>query len=228
MSLKVLAIIPARGGSKRLPGKNKKMLHGKPMITWTIEAAMNASGISTVYVSTDDPEIAELSRAAGALVPELRPAHLSQDETSTIDVVKYIYGKNPCYDAIAILQPTSPLRTSADIENAISLFIKNKASSVISITECEHKISWSNYLDNDLNLDGFLSQAYSDPDGRVGYRLNGAIYLFDAKKLDSDAFNFYDKNAYGYLMDRVSSIDIDYIEDFEYAEYLLQKKAKAQ
>ncbi len=189
---------------------------------------MNASGISTVYVSTDDPEIAELSRAAGALVPELRPAHLSQDETSTIDVVKYIYGKNPCYDAIAILQPTSPLRTSADIENAISLFIKNKASSVISITECEHKISWSNYLDNDLNLDGFLSQAYSDPDGRVGYRLNGAIYLFDAKKLDSDAFNFYDKNAYGYLMDRVSSIDIDYIEDFEYAEYLLQKKAKAQ
>ncbi|MFJ3455769.1 cytidylyltransferase domain-containing protein [Scandinavium goeteborgense] len=227
MTLKILAVIPARAGSKRLPGKNKKILNGKPMIVWTIEAAMKVKEISTVYVSTDDPDIAEISRASGAFVPDLRPSHLSQDSTGTIDVVRHIYQNTCGYDVIIILQPTSPLRTAIDIDNAIEIYKKNNAESVISITECEHKIGWSNYLDDDLCLNEFLSSAYSDPESRTGYRLNGAIYIFDAKKLEEDSFNLYDENSYGYLMDRVSSIDIDYIEDFEYAEFCMKKNVKA-
>ena len=139
----VLAVIPARGGSKRLPRKNCLLLQGKPLIVYSIEAAKESVYIDEVVVSTDDEEIASLARQAGASVPFLRPAELSTDEASSVDVVAhalnyYQVNEKKLFDYVVLLQPTSPLRTAAHINQALELLKEKKADAIVSVCEAEH------------------------------------------------------------------------------------------
>ncbi|GAA65010.1 N-acylneuraminate cytidylyltransferase [Pseudoalteromonas sp. BSi20311] len=226
----ILAIIPARGGSKRLPGKNILPLAGKPMINWSIEAAKNIPSISRVVVSTDCEVIANIARTAGGEVPFLRPASISSDKSSSLDLVyhalEYFKGKGEYFDYVLLLQPTSPLRSSDDIEGAINLLNTKSADSVISVCECEHSPLWANTLDDSLSLKNFLPkhvQNIRSQDLPQYYRLNGAIYLAKVEQFLKEGV-FMTGNSVAYKMDRHSSVDIDTKLDFIIAETILREK----
>lgn len=224
----MIAIIPARGGSKGLPGKNVKDLNGKPLIAYTIEAALKAKSITSVIVSTDDLEIAEVSKKCGAQVPFMRPSYLATDDSKAIDAYLFtidelIKGGVTEIDEICILLPTCPLRSSTDIDDAINLFKFNNADSVISYTKEAHPITWHQYIENDGKLNPIFEalqidnrQAY-----RPSYYPNGAIYIFKSFLLRNN--KYYSDNSYAYIMPRERSVDIDTFEDFEYAKYLLNR-----
>ncbi|PWC09727.1 cytidylyltransferase domain-containing protein [Brenneria corticis] len=221
MKKSTLAIIPARGGSKRLPRKNVKYLHGKPLIAWTIEAALAAKTVNDIIVSTDDAEIASISLQYGAQVPFIRPASLARDTSTTEDVIRHavnFMSARVDYDRIIILQPTSPLRTAFHIDDANLFFDEKSANAVVSVTECEHNPNWINGLDDTYSLNGFL-EPKSFREGKY-YRLNGAIYIIK-KEISHDFSFFYKERSFAYVMNRMDSIDIDEVSDFEYANYLL-------
>ena len=222
----MVAIIPARGGSKGLPGKNIKMLLGKPLIAYTIEAALNSNQVSRIIVSTDDNEIAKVAIKFGAEVLK-RPDSLAQDKSRAIDVYKYVIGKLQEGDGkeiseFIVLQPTSPLRTHYDIDNAIKLFRAKNAYSVISFCQENHPISWH----KNISPEGKLISIFQDniqnrQEEKPTFFPNGAIYIFTKKVLQTE--NYFSEDTFAYIMERNNSVDIDYQEDFEYAEFLLQK-----
>lgn len=226
----MIAIIPARGGSKGLPGKNVKLLSGKPLIAYTIEAALASKLISRVIVSTEDPHIAEIAIKYGAEVPFLRPKHLADDNSIAVDTYLYTIhrickDKNSLVKSIIVLQPTSPLRTSNDIDNAIELFKANNADSVISYTKEQHPISWHKYIDSNQRIISISHEKlHNRQDLQETYYPNGAIFIFKYEMLVSR--KYYSENSYAYIMSRSRSIDIDYIDDFEYAEFLISKNMK--
>ena len=225
-----VALIPARGGSKRLPRKNLLSLAGKPLLAWTVEAASSARHIDRVILSTDDAEIAAAGLASGAEVPFVRPAGLASDSASTLDVMLHALrtldaNGEGCY-YLVVLQPTSPLRTAADIDAAIQLLQAKRADAVISVCESEHPPEWSNTLPNDLSMSAFYrpgSRSMRSQDLAKTYRLNGAIYIYRAHRLlDSGSLDM-DDNSYAYVMPRERSIDIDGPFDFEIAQLLRQR-----
>lgn len=221
-----MAIIPARGGSKRLPRKNTLPIAGKPLISWTIEAAQKSKYIDEIFISTDDKDVIDIASKYNIDVPEIRPVELSSDDAKTQDVILYTlekFGKD--IDVIIILQPTSPLRCSEHIDSAFELFELKNASSVVSVTPCEHPPLWSNTLPSDGNLDGFLSPAANRRSQELEeyYRLNGAIYIYDTAEIKINGKMEISKNSYAFKMDNESSIDIDTKLDFEFSELLLNK-----
>jgi N-acylneuraminate cytidylyltransferase/CMP-N,N'-diacetyllegionaminic acid synthase len=223
----MIALIPARGGSKGLPGKNTKLLLGKPLIAYAIQSALNSKYIKEVYVSTDDEEIAEISKKYGAKVPFLRPAHLASDEALAVDTYIFMLDKwqesGQIVDSFVILQPTSPLRTSENIDEAIELFQTKNASSVISYTEENHPISWHKFINDDLTFSPiFEEELLNRQQIRKTYYPNGALFIFKADLIRQR--KYYDKNSCAYLMPRKNAVDIDTLDDFEYAEFLLTKK----
>jgi N-acylneuraminate cytidylyltransferase/CMP-N,N'-diacetyllegionaminic acid synthase len=223
----MIALIPARGGSKGLPGKNTKLLAGKPLIAYAIESALNSKYISKVYVSTDSEEIAEIARKFGAKVPFLRPSYLASDEALAVDTYLFMLDKwqesGEIVDSFIILQPTSPLRTSKNIDEAIELFHSKNASSVISYTEENHPISWHKYVNEDLTFSPiFEEEIVNRQQKRKTYYPNGAIFVFKEGLIREK--KYYNENSFAYLMSRNNSVDIDTLEDFEYAEFLLTKK----
>ena len=159
---KLLALIPARGGSKRLPKKNILDLLGKPMISWSIEAALGSKFIDKVIVSTDDKEISDIAENYGVSAPFLRPAELSEDDTSSIDVALHalseIEQSDIDYHYILLLQPTSPLRKSFHIDSAVNLFIEKSADAIVSVTEMEHPIEWVGEISDDLSMNNFITE----------------------------------------------------------------------
>ncbi|MCP4323275.1 MAG: acylneuraminate cytidylyltransferase family protein [Psychromonas sp.] len=225
----MIAIIPARGGSKGLPGKNIKPLNGKPMIAYTIEAALSCPSISQVFVSTDDKEIYEVAIQYGAQETFLRPKELATDTALAID--NYIYTitrlnneseSQTKIDSFVVLQPTSPLRSSEDIEQAITLFKEKNADSVVSYCQEQHPISWHKYLDENQQLEDILPANIQNRQAlRESYYPNGAIYVFSYQLIASQ--KYYSENSYPYVMPRSRSIDIDTIDDFNYAEFLLER-----
>nr|ELR5257563.1 acylneuraminate cytidylyltransferase family protein [Providencia rettgeri] len=222
---KVMAIIPARGGSKRLPRKNILPLAGKPLITWSIDAARNSKYVDNIFISTDDQDIADICTEYGLTVHELRPPHLASDESSTDSVLSYTlekYGKG--IDIVILLQPTSPLRTSEHIDEALELFIKKDAFSIVSVTTCEHSPLWANTLPFDHNLKNFISNdaLKRSQDLSQFYRLNGAIYIFNVKKLLEHKKIIYTPESYAYIMEQIHSVDIDKEIDFLYADFLVK------
>ena len=226
-----LAIIPARGGSKRLLRKNVKELSGKPLITWTIEAGLESSYIDTVMVSTDDNEIADISAESGAEVPFIRPSSLSTDVSSSVDVIRHaieFYEKcEKKFDYIVLLQPTSPLRNANHITEAIELLIMKKADAVISVCGVEHSPLWSNTLPASGSLASFIKDDVKDvrsQDLDTYYRLNGAIYIVRASKFLELNTLFLKDNIYAYKMESSDSVDIDNLNDFTYAEFLMALK----
>ena len=225
---KILAIIPARGGSKRLPKKNILPLSGKPLIQWTIEAAKESKYIDTTMVSTDCSEIEKVAKNCGASVPYLRSSTLSSDTATSMDVIfdvlKYYREHNKNFDLVLLLQPTSPLRTQIDINDAIELFITKSASAVLSVTECDHSPLWSNTLPDSLSLSNFISNDVllkRSQDLPTYYRLNGAIYLFDVQHIKRDVNYLSHPNVFAFVMDKQHSIDIDDELDFKVAQAIL-------
>ncbi len=223
----MIAIITARGGSKGLPRKNIKLFDGKPLIAYTIEAALNAKNISRVIISTDDDEIASVSKEFGAEVPFMRPDSLATDNATTLDVLKYTIQKLEDDEHISIsdfvlLQPTSPLRNSKHIDEAIDLFNEKDAYSVISCCKEEHPIFWNKFVTEQGKFENIFDKDFIEnrQNIRDTYRPNGAIYVFN--KLVLTTGRYYESNTYAYIMDRHFSVDIDTILDFKYAELLKQ------
>lgn len=225
---KFLAIIPARSGSKGLKDKNIKQLNGKPMITYTIEAAIKSNIFDDIIVSTDSQKYADISIKYGASVPFLRPDFLSTDEALTRDVIVYTVKKlkesGNEYDYLMILQPTSPLRKPEDILGAVELLFEKEANSVVSVCEAENSPLYMNTLDESLSIDGFLSKNVKTRRQELPkyYRLNGAIYLCEVEYY-LNIGDLYNEKSYAYVMDKKRSIDIDDDIDFIMAEILMKK-----
>ncbi|WP_022941180.1 cytidylyltransferase domain-containing protein [Psychromonas hadalis] len=225
---KILAIIPARGGSKRLPRKNILPLAGKPLIAWTIEAAIKSDIFDEVMVNTDNQEIADVAEKFGAKVPFMRPEHLASDTASSLDVIKHTLlwyrDKGVHFTDVVLLQPSSPLRNEHDIIGAWQQYITSNGESVVSVCPVEHPIQWTYKLHNDSSLsclfddDGKRSQDYED-----NYRLNGAIYITKTSViLEKNEIMSSQRNC-AYVMEAYGSVDIDTVIDFDYASFLLQR-----
>jgi len=211
-----------------LPGKNIKILAGKPLIAYTIEAALHSDCISEIIVSTDDEAIAKIALENGASIPFLRPAALASDTASAIDTYLYTIDRieeerKQKIDSIIVLLPTSPLRKSDDVMEAYRLFIDRNADSVISFTPEHHPVSWHKQIDAgqrfiDVTSDGLANRQEL---GKT-YFPNGAIYIFKTALLRKR--EYYSENSFAYIMPRNRSVDIDTIEDFEYADFLMQRQ----
>ena len=221
---KLLAIIPARGASKRLPRKNILDLSGKPLIAWTIEAALGSKYIDRVVVSTDDQEIANIAKKYGADIPFIRPSELATDQTTSVDVVLHLLNQlekiEDKYDYVILLQPTSPLRTAKNIEEAIKLLRTKNSDAVISVCESEHPPLWYNTLPDDMSMDNFLDASIKNKrsqDLPKQYRINGAIYISSIERLRNESSFFLSENCHAYIMEQNVSIDIDTIDDFDFA-----------
>lgn len=224
----ITALIPARGGSKRLPGKNIKLLCGKPLIAWTIETAKASTYIDSVIVSTDDIEIKEISEKFGAEAPFIRPDYLSHDTASSFDVIKHaieFLNIDKSKHLIVLLQPTSPLRTVAELNQALEFFLKKTADGVVSISETEHSPMWSNTLPNDGCMSNFIRpevQGKRSQDLPKFFRLNGSIYIYETLTLLEQAKIFFDENVYGFETSLDTAVDIDTALDFLVAETIIK------
>jgi len=231
--MKILAIIPARGGSKGIPRKNIALLNDKPLISYTINAALEAENITDTVVSTDDKEIADISRNLGALVPFQRPLNLATDEAESAPVIDHalcfmeqMMGYK--YDAILMLQPTSPLRTSKHIDDSINLFKSRECDSLVSIVSvgANHPLRMK-LLDGE-SLRNYIDQGFWNMLPRQSlpsvYIRNGSIYL-----ITRDSFNKHKQligeNCLGYEMIDVESVNIDSKIDLMVAEILIKERS---
>ncbi|AUS28881.1 acylneuraminate cytidylyltransferase family protein [Paenibacillus sp. P2(2022)] len=220
-----LAVIPARSGSKGLPGKNIRLLHEKPLIQYSIEAALNSGCVDEVVVTTDSEDIARVSSQAGAAVPFIRPAELATDVAKSIDVLKhavefYEQTKNQYFDVIMLLQPTSPLRNALDIKEAYTLFLNNQADSLQSVNLSGEQPYLLREMDNG-KLTAYLKDEREHlrrQDLKELYALNGAIYIVK-RDLLMNSDTLVGPHNCGYIMPRERSVDIDDEFDLKMAEF---------
>lgn len=228
----MIAIIPARGGSKGVPRKNIKDLCGKPLISYTIEAALKAEGIERVIVNTDDEEIAAVAKQYGAEVPFLRPAELATDTAAAADVyihtIEYLMKEQgEEINQFMVLLPTTPLRTCRHIEEAMRLFSKENATTLVSMTAAETPVTWYYKKDEFGRVEnaGFGSgNAIANRQVSEQYYVpNGAIYILDYKLL-KEKRTYYSQNTITYVMSAEDSIDIDTMFDFEMASFMMGKR----
>lgn len=227
--MRILAITPARGGSKRLPGKNIKDLNGKPLIQWTIDAALSVKEITRLMVTTDSEAIAEIAQKAGAEVPFIRPPELATDTSSSTDVIHHALdfyrAQGEEFDFVLLLQPTSPIRSADDIRQAIEQLKTHMADAVVSVCPCEHSPLWANTLPDDRSMADFIRHEVSQlrsQDLPDYYRINGAIYLTRVSRFYQENSLFLSSNTFAYVMDNESSVDIDHELDFLIAEMVLK------
>ena len=229
-----IAIIPARGGSKRLPKKNVLDLGAKPLIAWTIEAALGCPFLDEVMVTTDDGEIAEIAKRYGANVPFMRPDALANDTATSFDAIKhaidyYQFELRKRFDFVVLLQPTSPLRNSQNISGAIELQAKKNADAIISVCEVGHSPLWMNTLPADQSMAGFIRDEVKNKrsqDLEKFYRLNGAIYIVSVDVLLAEQTLLPEQNSYAYPMSAECSVDIDTKSDLQLAACILQSEIK--
>ncbi len=234
MTVKILAVITARGGSKAIPYKNIKPLAGKPLIAYTIEAASQLISLYRVIVSTDDADIKAVSEQYGAAVPFLRPAELATDEADSLSVLRHAVNTIEQRDAtlidwVLLLQPTSPLRTAADMQAAIDLGLAGNCDSVIAVVDASHHHPAKLRTINSGFLQTYLT-THDEPLPRQAltpvYKVNGAIYLVKRDLLFmKTGYAVYGDRIKPYLMSAERSIDIDTVLDFEFAEFMLTKLA---
>ena len=230
----MLCIIPARGGSKGVPGKNIKEICGKPLIAYTIEAALAAKDIDRVIVTTDDEDIARVAREYGAEVPFMRPDYLASDTSSAIDVYLHatefvMQETGEKISKFMVLLPTVPLRTEQHIDEAIAQFKRDGATTLISFAEAEVPASWYHTTDENgrVHNAGFgKGITMTNRQNNETYIVpNGAIYILDYDLLKQER-TYYCDNTVAYIMKREDSIDIDYPIDFEFATCLMEKRNK--
>jgi CMP-N,N'-diacetyllegionaminic acid synthase len=222
--MRILALIPARGGSNRLPGKNKKLLAGKPLINWTIELAKTSASICDIVVSTDDPEIAGLAISAQVKVPWLRPKELSTDSSSSAEVAVHTLDWYESHvgavDGLLLLQPTSPFRSKETIERAVSMFEEGRKRPILGVSaESAHLIYWLTPNGEISKVDTLESDSTSQyGDSVQRYRPNGLIYLNSPNDLRRTQ-SFLGENAIPLICNsQIEAIDIDTQEDWDLAE----------
>jgi len=227
--VKRLAIIPARSGSKGLENKNIRELCGKPLVAYTIEAAIESGIFDKVMVSTDSLQYAEIAKAYGAEVPELRPPKLSSDNASSMDVILHclmLYQNlGQDFEWVCLLQPTSPMRNENHIKEAFCLLNSQNANSVVSVCKCEHSPLWCNRIEKDLRIDHFLNEQVMNIPRQLlpqYYRLNGAIYVGSSNFVKNNN-SFFGERTVAYIMDSKSSVDIDNDMDFEFVEFMMRR-----
>lgn len=243
----ILAVIPARGGSKRTPRKNLRMVAGSPLIEWTIRCAQACPCLSRVVVSTDDPEIAATAIKAGAEVPFTRPPELATDEATTVDVTLHAlhwFEEHEQYwpDWVVVLQPTSPLRSAEDISNALAMADRLAADSVISVRLLTHPLHWIKLMGPDRRLIEWNVEDVTplSPPREIGPGLpgttslraestlvvpNGAVYVIRPEALRRHR-SFYTARSYEYLMPQERSLDIDTEWDLYLADLLLRNRGQ--
>lgn len=228
---RVLALVPARGGSKGLPGKNIRPLCGRPLIQWSIDAALASQAVDFVAVSTDSEDIAAVSRAAGASVPFLRPAELAGDTASSIDVVihaiDFLVQAGEHFDIVMLLEPTSPLRDGADIDQSLAKMVGAKASAIVSVCGAESSHPAFVFRQDDRGrLVPFMERS---PTGlrrqeiEPMYYLDGSIYASDVPAL-RERRSFYHSDTIAYEVPKWKSFEIDVLEDFEIVEAIANHK----
>jgi CMP-N-acetylneuraminic acid synthetase len=224
--MNVLGLIPARGGSKTIPRKNIKDIAGKPLIAWTIESALGSRLLAAVVVSTDDLEIGEVARRYGAETPFVRPAELARDDTPGVDPVLHALEVLPGFDAVLLMQPTSPLRTSEDINECIRFAEGIGAGCVVSVTEASQHPYWMYRLDAERRLQSLIAEKHVTrrQDLPAVYAANGALYFARREWLQRQRA-FVTADTFGYVMPVERSIDIDSPFDWKLAELLLKEKA---
>jgi len=230
-NLKILALIPARSGSKGLVGKNIRPLLGKPLIAWTVEEALASKYLDRVIVSTDSLEISKISESYGAEVPFLRPKELATDDAKMMAVVQHALDwleqqEGQRYDLLVLLQPTSPLRAAEDIDRAIEELLLKKAKAIISVCEVDHHPYWANTLPPEGSMKNFIKPEIMDMNRQElpkFYRLNGAVYIAYLDYLKKTG-GFLGKETFAYVMPRERSIDIDSAIDFKLAESMMKEK----
>ncbi len=221
----VVAIIPARGGSKGIPRKNIKLLAGKPLIAWTIEEAKKSKYIDRLILSSEDKEIINIAKKWGCEVPFVRPKELSEDDTDAVEPVIHAINALPeKYDYVCLLQPTSPLRKVDDIDGCIEKCILNNAASCVSVTEVVKHPYWMYEINAEEKLtalfpDKFVSRRQ---DLQKIYALNGAIYISRTREL-LEKKKFVTSETVGYVMEKTNSIDIDDEIDFYSAEFIINR-----
>ena len=222
-----LALIPARAGSKGLKNKNIRILRGKPLIAYTIEAALESGVFERVVVSTESEEIAAIATRHGAEVPFVRPAELTTDTASITHVLlhalDFFREQKMDFTYLSLLQPTSPLRTSDDIRVAADLILEKDANAIVSICETDHPPAWSNTLPANGSMDGFMNKEIRNlrrQDLPRYYRVNGAVYIarvdYFRRFLD-----WFVEGSCAYIMPPERSIDIDTEFDLKFCECLM-------
>ena len=231
-----LAIIPARGGSKGLPGKNKKMMHGKPLIAWSIEVALKSEYLDEVVVSTDSHEIAEIAKKYGAHVPFIRPEALSSDHASSIDVIIHCieFLKASCgktYDYVVLLEPTSPLRTVEDIDRAIEKLSLVGAQSVVGVCRAEaQNPAFLMTVGESGRIKGYAGNEIKSvrrQDVEDVYYLEGTIYISKTETLMSKR-TFYHNDTVAYEVPKWKSLEVDDMDDWIMIEALIEQKGYLQ
>ena len=224
--MKYLAVITARGGSKGIPGKNTKPLNGKPLILYTVEAARKVFQDQYIYVSTDSQEIKNTVESSGLVVPFLRPTELTTDTSSSEDVLKHAIKeavkKGLLFDAVVLLQPTSPFRNEEHIQSAITEFEKDPESLLLSVTEAREN---PYYTLMEEDKEGFLQKSKEATftrrqDCPSVWNVNGAIYIFPKNEFIEGGFDTLSKRKF--VMNALASIDLDSPSDWTIAESLLK------
>lgn len=228
---RVLGIVPARGGSKRVPRKNLRLLGGKPLVVWALEAALQARRLSTVLLSSDDEEILLIGSSIAGVRPLRRPPELSGDKAPAIDYVRHALGEAAApgdapYDAVAIVQPSSPFTTGSDIDAVVDLLFRSGAESAASVVKLDHAIQPAKLK----RLEGDKLVSYLEEEGgRMAehelptlYVRNGSVYAALASTVSSGAV--VGRDCRGYVMPRERSIDINDELDFEFACFLMGRR----
>lgn len=223
--LKVVAVIPARGGSKRLPGKNLIDLAGKPLIAWTIEAAIKSRVFDDIVVSSDDEHILAVASKYDDIITLKRPDHLASDTATTTDAVAHaleeLEGRGTrAHDVVVVLQPTSPLRQAEDITAAFNQFRHDQSATLVSVCELDHPIEWSGTLDSNGHLTGLNDSLRRSQDYEKHYRLNGAIYICRRENVQVGSA-LITGVPLAYVMPHLRSMDVDTRLDLKLCELIL-------
>jgi len=228
---KILAIVPARGGSKGLPKKNIKEMNGKPLIAWSLDAAKQCDFIDEIFVSTDSQEIADVCEAHGVFVPHLRPAHLASDTSRSIDAIlytiDYLEKQGKYFDLVVLLEPTSPQREVSDIQNAIKQLIETEgAESIVGVykTECQHP-DFLVSLDENKFLKSYVNKFDAKPRQELEdlFFFEGTVYVATVESLRREEGFYHDKTI-GYITSKYKSLEVDDIYDFIMIEALMKAK----
>lgn len=234
--MNILFMLPARSGSKGVKDKNIKMLNGKPLMYYSIDAIMSSETYKKyncyIFVNTDSEKYAEIAKKRGASVPYIRNEELAGDKSVIVDTIKdafkYFENNGVKFDIFSLIQITSPLITGLEIDRAVERFCNNTGiDTLISVTESEVMPLWCNTLDENLSMNNFLSENVRSRNRQElpkYFRITGSIYMARWESLKKNDFDWYRGNSEALIIDNKKSIDIDNEMDFEWAEFLIKKR----
>lgn len=221
----VLAVIPARGGSKGIPRKNIREIAGKPLIAWTIEEAKKSKYIDRLIISSEDEEIIDVAKSWGCEVPFIRPKELAKDDTPGIEPILHAIKMLPKYDYVVLLQPTSPLRLVEDIDKCIEFCINKQASSCVTVSEPDKNPFWMYYVNDNGGLQPILEVEFMNRRQELPkvFSLNGAIYISKVEWLNKNK-TFINRDTLAYIMPKERSLDIDDEYDMIIAKAIITER----